>query len=540
FFRPVIGYYTYNLNNFLDEIEIIDNKHELLKAVIGTMLNSLFEMAYKTLVLETNAAGMDGKLAGESPAERAEYFADVLLRDETCLRNIYEEYAELTRLMKLKVKNICSYVKEIIVNTKNEYDHLTFLFCNGESLGKIKAISFGSGDSHNSGKTVAKLLFTSGRILIYKPRALEIEKGYFNFIRWINAQPISGFKILKAPMVHYINDAGWMEYIEYIHCDNKDQVQHFYSRIGQLLCILYILNARDFHFENIIACGEQPILIDLETLFNPEILNIEPGNANASETAMRIINNSVKCISLLPTQIVNPKNNKVIEVGGLSHKDRQLSPFKQYYIKDIDSDEIRVESAYGYVEGKDNSPSLNGDRINSANYLNEIKEGFVNTYEWIQENKGLFLEEVKYEFKDMLCRIVYRPTNLYLQLLATSYHPNLLRKKADRKVYLHRIGLVADEREKTILYSELEQMLDSDVPYFSARFNGDWLLNNKHEAIFQLNTGSVFNNIARKTNSLCTEDLKWQLSVINYSYSSNTEACQNRRTKTCFKNDIKK
>ena len=41
------------------------------------------------------------------------------------------------------------------------------------------------------------------------------------------------------------------------------------ARQGGYLAILYALEATDFHFENLIAAGEQPVLIDLETLFHP-------------------------------------------------------------------------------------------------------------------------------------------------------------------------------------------------------------------------------------------------------------------------------
>ena len=39
----------------------------------------------------------------------------------------------------------------------------------------------------------------------------------------------------------------------------------FYRRQGALLALLYALEATDFHAENLIASGEFPVLIDLET-----------------------------------------------------------------------------------------------------------------------------------------------------------------------------------------------------------------------------------------------------------------------------------
>lgn len=37
------------------------------------------------------------------------------------------------------------------------------------------------------------------------------------------------------------------------------------------MALLYLIGAIDFHHENLIACGEHPVLIDLETLFHPDL-----------------------------------------------------------------------------------------------------------------------------------------------------------------------------------------------------------------------------------------------------------------------------
>lgn len=59
-----------------------------------------------------------------------------------------------------------------------------------------------------------------------------------------------------------------MEAISYSECNTLDEVSDFYYKIGELLCILYTLNSKDFHCENIIADGDSPVLIDLETLLH--------------------------------------------------------------------------------------------------------------------------------------------------------------------------------------------------------------------------------------------------------------------------------
>ena len=40
-------------------------------------------------------------------------------------------------------------------------------------------------------------------------------------------------------------------------------MKRFYERQGGYLALLYMLQATDFHHENLIAAGEHPVLLDL-------------------------------------------------------------------------------------------------------------------------------------------------------------------------------------------------------------------------------------------------------------------------------------
>jgi lantibiotic modifying enzyme len=60
-----------------------------------------------------------------------------------------------------------------------------------------------------------------------------------------------------------------MEYVEQVPCANLQEVQHYYQRSGMLLGLLYVLGGTDMHHENLVACGEHPVLIDLEASASP-------------------------------------------------------------------------------------------------------------------------------------------------------------------------------------------------------------------------------------------------------------------------------
>ncbi|AQS12171.1 nisin biosynthesis protein NisC [Clostridium saccharobutylicum] len=521
FFRPVIEYYSEDLYEFIQKSLIIEDKEELFFGILSTTVKNLYELAFKVLILETNVARMENRLVGDTPKQKAGYFIKVLLRDKDYLMNLYSEYSELTRLMDLTVRNTFSYVKEIIESTGNEMKSLEENFGQGKVIGKIANISLGEGDTHNRGKTVGVITFSSGIKLIYKPRLLDLENRFCEFVDWINKQKIPGFKELKACKLHTVNGAGWMECIENIECSTEEQVKNFYIRTGQLLNILYMFNAKDFHYENLIAQGEYPILIDLETLLHPDMFNGNVEELSADAKAMKLISNSVKGIALLPTQIINNKTDKVLEVGGLCGESNQEAPFKSIFIKDHDTDEICVEEGYGIIEAKMNNPIINGSKVASDLFIKEIKEGFENLYRWILRNKKVYADKIKELFEDCICRVIFRPTNVYCQLLSTSYHPDLLRNQTDRDVYLHRIGVIGTGKE--IIESELNDMFIGDVPYFSTYVNRNIVLNSRKEEIEFRYKKTTLDSILEKIEIVTEEDLDRQMALIDISFIDKSE-----------------
>ncbi len=76
---------------------------------------------------------------------------------------------------------------------------------------------------------------------------------------------------IAIPNNYYNSDYTVEEYIEATPCENEDQIMRYYERLGQLIAITFLLSGNDFHKENIVANGEFPYLIDLETLFNQPI-----------------------------------------------------------------------------------------------------------------------------------------------------------------------------------------------------------------------------------------------------------------------------
>jgi lantibiotic modifying enzyme len=130
----------------------------------------------------------------------------------------------------------------------------------------------------------------------YKPRALDIEEHFQRLLEWLNERgdhpPFKALRILNQGAY------GWVEFIAAEGCTSEEGVRRFFERQGGYLALLYSLEATDFHFENLIASGEHPVLVDLEALFHP-IMGFE-GTAQSPTAASDVINHSVLRVGILP------------------------------------------------------------------------------------------------------------------------------------------------------------------------------------------------------------------------------------------------
>lgn len=118
------------------------------------------------------------------------------------------------------------------------------------------------GDTHRGGRSVAKVELDNGTILYYKPHSLDKNIKYQELYNYLCRK--TG---ISCRTVQYLShdSYGWEEKIENIPCKNESEVEHYYFRMGIHLFLGYALGATDLHGENIIAHGEYPVIIDMET-----------------------------------------------------------------------------------------------------------------------------------------------------------------------------------------------------------------------------------------------------------------------------------
>ena len=93
-----------------------------------------------------------------------------------------------------------------------------------------------------------------------------------------------------------------LEFVRQKECYTIGGIERFYRLLGGYLAVLFALEATDFHFENLIAAAEHPVLVDLEALFHPR-LEERVEAKNADDAAFQALEYSVLRVGLLPRSI---------------------------------------------------------------------------------------------------------------------------------------------------------------------------------------------------------------------------------------------
>ena len=513
FYYGIISGYYNEITDILDcGRDLIADRDSFMTIMIGHIVDMLNEVAYRSLIVEVNYVKTAGRLVGDTPEERAEYFSDTMLRDREYVASVMADYPEMVRLFHIRIKNALSYFRKIINDTSANIRSIETEINGGEKLGRLLGVVTGSGDTHNGGQSVARLIFENERMIIYKPHSLAIDLAYNRVMEKVGDYSESlGYGRFRLTKCFTAGDSGWTEFIHSSSEPGSDEeIENYHKKLGILSCVLYVLSAGDMHSENIIALKESPVIIDLETVIQPRTVI---GGSEVEQNVRDKIINSVKGTLVFPTHIINNRNGKSVDLGGIGNVDEQDSAFDSNFIASIETDDVKLEKRPGKVAMNSNVLTKDNKRINAADYFSELCTGFSQMYRYIMENRSIFRELLCDSFRDCPVRVLYRSTWIYGQLLDISYHPDLLGNPVDRLICLHRLGL--GESDRAMAAREIEFMRNGDIPLFQIN-SGDRGRELSENELYSL---SPIENICEKSDSMDETDLRRQLMVIKSCFA---------------------
>jgi type 2 lantibiotic biosynthesis protein LanM len=473
----------------------------------------------RTLALELNVARLQGLLTGDTPEERFQNFIQRLQEREHALA-ILEEYPVLTRQVVMLIDNWLAFSSEFLRNLCADWDDIVQTFCGKDDPGILVQVKGGAGDSHKGGRSVLIAKFSSGLQVVYKPRSLSIDLRFQELLNWLNERgaqpPFATFKVLDK------QSHGWAEFVAAKSCRTAEEVERFYRRQGGYLALLYALEATDFHFENLIAAGEHPFLIDLEALFQARVEGevIKQADALANSTATH----SVLRVGLLPQRAFSKDDYEGIDVSGLGGAAGQFSPHQIMQWEKAGTDEMRIVRQRVQVAHSDHRPTLNGAEVNILNYRQALADGFTEMYRLLLKHREELLSDDSplARFAGTEVRAIVRDTHTYALLLQESFHPDFLRDALDRDLFLDRlwIGVASHSYLARTVEAEHLDLMKGDIPAFSTHPESRHLWSSSQAQISNFFDEPGMTLARRRIEHLSERDLEQQLWFLNASLTT--------------------
>lgn len=420
---------------------------------------------------------------------------------------LFDKYPMLARILMTKTYRNIQFISKLFERLEKDYNDIENKF--QVKLGELDDIILNAGDKHN-GETTVILKFAKSYKVVYKPTNLEVTDAFNDLLDWVGdnlAIPLKKFKIINK------EEYGWMEFVEYKECETLNDIEEYYEKAGIITGLAYFLSTRDYHYENVIASGNCPVLIDHETIIGPKI------KYRIKNDTKRLENSILESL-LLPTDETGDK--EICGLGSVAQKKSKTIISPKIINPNRDTMKKVPQCITQNNESK-NIPHLNNVPYHIEDYKDTFISGFIKLYHLILDNKEFLLSEQSpiNSFENKKVRFLVRNTEVYFKLLVILSHPEYLKDSTMygiKQEVLSKAYMVNKHLNTGLLKSEREQITLGDIPAFYINTLSDHLLleNGEKVDLFDMN---AMQNLKNKIESASIENCNEQIDFIEESLS---------------------
>lgn len=510
FVHPFTTYFREKLREDLatSQLDFI-NVENFVESCVQHLYRELRQVSDKTVVLEFH------ELKESQPNLDFNTYIEQYLLDINYIRAILNRYPVLARILTESTQRFMTNTKTLVLRYNQDYMDIKNIFLKEEAI--LQSVSFGLGDNHKNGQTVSILEFNNGDKLIYKPRSLATDISFERLLTWLNNKNLS-YNLVNMKSLSR-EGHGWQQFIEHKPCYNEEEIKEYYYRMGANIAIFYLLRTNDMHYENIIASGPVPYVIDLETLLSNSIYNDEIMRHPLKELLRSVLGSGA-----LPTgQVFESRFD--FDMSAISGKPKQTSDNMTGWVMVEDQEgSYKYEQRNFVTSTESHLVKFNNKIVEPIEYLGDIEKGFIEVYKVFLDSKEESYKKITQLFKGTEYRIVLRPTFMYFKFLIASQHPSYLQNGLDREKLLGMLWNITKSEKKfdSIVESEIEDLLNNDIPYFTYLSDSKGLYNSKGKEIGKVFDQTSIEIIEQQFLRLNTQDLDNQLNLIRLSLHANT------------------
>jgi type 2 lantibiotic biosynthesis protein LanM len=382
------------------------------------------------------------------------------------------------------------------------------------TTGKVAKIEGDLSDPHNFGRSVRVITFADGARALYKPKDLRLDVVWGGLIERLNraGPPVT----LRAVRAIARDGYGWTEFVTHDGCDDESGLARFFHRAGALLALFHVFAATDMHQENIIAAGDHPVPVDLETLLqpSPEEHKAHEPESEAFDAAMEIVGTSVMTVGLLPAYGRSVDNN-VFAMGGMTADWGARTVIRW---NDINTDAMRPAKAKEPGTTNTNLPHSGGRYAKFADHIADFIEGFEDYAHFLARQIHAAPANLFAGFAGLPVRKVVRPTRFYYMLLQRLRNHQQMDDGATWSAQADFIARLSPWDKETdplwpLLRAERAALLALNVPHFVTPSDGTEI----HDVTGASARTAAIPGLARameRAKNLNADEIAWQTGVI--------------------------
>ncbi len=348
---------------------------------------------------------------------------------------------------------------------------------------RLATIQLGLSDPHRGGRVVAILAFGESehtRKVVYKPTDMQLDATYQRYLQAIN--DASTLEPLRCLTVLNRDGYGFMEWVEHRPAASEEELAHFYVNAGRTMAVLYLLGCTDCHYENLIASGDQLILIDTETLLEADLRDLisDDGDDPDAISALQIsMQGSVLRSGLLPHWLMAGAGKKrAFDISALGIQPPPPERVMPGWLG-LNSDGMMAGCSSQPCELPTSLPVALGSPQRLTDVVAELCSGFDAQLQEAIRIKPLLRHAVE-GFSGQPRRLVARATRLYFTIQCQMLEPASLRTAVAHGLKLEQLcrSFVLDSEKPLnwlMFRAELLQMERLDIPFFEHPIDGEEL-----------------------------------------------------------------
>ncbi len=291
----------------------------------------------------------------------------------------------------------------------------------------------------------------NGRRVVYQGKDLRIVVWFNELVAELGRAGLSP-TLAPLPLLAREHHA-WVDFIEPASCTDSEQVGRYFTRVGMYLRLFQALGSADMHGRNLLAVGEHPVFIDLETLLQPPRASLR--GTRIAQAARDRYDASPLSVSLLPLWLTGAPGSRAVNIGGLNRGGMFAVPNTTKLAP--------VPSTMPTVADKTHSP---------GEYLPQLVEGYRAMSAALATSDGIRAHLAR--AAELRIAVLWRSYMVHKPIADTSVVPLLLTDGRLRDAFLTRLVMgLPDERSFVLGLDELRAIREGAYPSFSAQPGND-------------------------------------------------------------------